>query len=222
MRILAIESSTRRGSVALLEGEQLVHAAHHEEASAHAERLLPLIEQALASAAWTRSSVDRIAVGVGPGSFVGLRVGISLAEGIALGLGRPVVGVCSLAAMTAAVPHDISGARVALLDARRGELFVYAHASDGRVLLEPTAIAETEIAEHVHAIASELVLVGSVAPRLQLPYPVFESSDCAWPSAHWVGRLARALDPESAPPLPLYVRGPGAIQPVLPPSPFAE
>ena len=118
MRILALETSSPRGSVALTEGVTLIASEEHSEPSAHAELMLPLVSRALARAGWSRSSIDRIAVGVGPGSFVGLRVGIALAEGLSLGLGRPVVGVGSLSAMLGALSREHAGPRAALLDAR--------------------------------------------------------------------------------------------------------
>src|SRR5688572_6886733 len=104
VRVLAIETSGPRGSVALLEDERLIIELEHDQPNAHAERILPLVERALASAGFDRTSLDRLAVGVGPGSFTGLRVGIALAEGLALGLGIPIVGVPSLRAMAAAAP----------------------------------------------------------------------------------------------------------------------
>ncbi|MEB2323652.1 MAG: tRNA (adenosine(37)-N6)-threonylcarbamoyltransferase complex dimerization subunit type 1 TsaB, partial [Sorangiineae bacterium] len=124
MRVLGIETSAAaRGTVALAEGGVRLAEASHEVRSAHAELMLPLIARLLAEAGWARGSLDRLAVGVGPGSFTGVRVGIALAQGIALGLGVPVVGVPSLAAMARAAPPHVSGLRVPLLDARRGEVF---------------------------------------------------------------------------------------------------
>jgi tRNA threonylcarbamoyladenosine biosynthesis protein TsaB len=85
---------------------KVLGALFHEELNAHAERVLGLIEELLASAGWTRGSLDRVAVGVGPGSFTGLRVGIALAQGIALGLARPLIGVGSLRAMASGLPAE--------------------------------------------------------------------------------------------------------------------
>jgi len=93
VRVLAIETSTRRGSVALVralvgavsgasvdrERSELLHELSHVQLNAHAETLLPLVDRLLLEAGAARSSVDRLAVGVGPGSFTGLRVGIALA-----------------------------------------------------------------------------------------------------------------------------------------------
>lgn len=220
MRILGIETCSRRGSVALCEGEVLVARCEHLEPQSHAERMLSLVERALAETAWPRASLDRIAVGVGPGSFVGLRVGIALAEGLGLGLGRPVVGVVSLHAMLAAVPATIPDPRVAMLDARRGELFVAAESADRHALLEPRAVPRSEI----HALLASLgspIVVGEVARELELAQRVLTGTEFDLPDAHWVARLGATLDAAVSPAVPLYVRGPGATEPNLPPSPFA-
>src|SRR5690606_3316847 len=104
MRIVALETSSTRGSVALLEGTsprdaRVVASRRHDVPNEHAERLLGLLEEALAEADWEKSSLARIAVGVGPGSFTGVRVGLSIAQGLMLGLGIDGVGVGSLRAI---------------------------------------------------------------------------------------------------------------------------
>src|SRR5438552_3135763 len=123
VRTLGIETSTSQASVALLEGGRVVLARAHARPKQSAERLLPLIAELLEEAGWPRSSLDRIGVSVGPGSFTGLRVGIACAQGLSLGLGIPLVGVTSLQAMARAVPESILGLRCAILDARRAEVF---------------------------------------------------------------------------------------------------
>lgn len=221
MRILSIETCSRRGSVALCEGAALVARSEHSEPSAHAERMLSLVELALADAGWARSSVDRIAVGIGPGSFVGLRVGIALAEGLGLGLGRPVVGVSSLHAMLAAVPEAELGTRVALLDARRNELFVAARTVEGQERIEPRAVPRSEIHALLATLEAERVVIGEVARELELSERRLSGPALDLPDAHWVARLGATLNIAASPALPLYVRGPGATEPNLPPSPFA-
>jgi tRNA threonylcarbamoyladenosine biosynthesis protein TsaB len=182
--------------------------------------MLPLIERLLAEAGWAKSSLDRIAVGRGPGSFVGLRVGIALAEGLGLGLGRPVVGVPSLTAMTAAVPADVAGTRVAVVDARRGELFVQAATSSGEPLLEAEAVARAEFTARLASLGGELVLVGEAAREFAGSWRVHEGPELDLPHALSVARLAATTVPLPGAVLPLYVRGPGATAQNLPPSPF--
>jgi tRNA threonylcarbamoyladenosine biosynthesis protein TsaB len=220
VRLLGIETSTQRGSVALVEADRVVCLAHHDEPNAHAERILLLADECLAKAAWDRRSVERIAVGVGPGSFVGLRVGIALAHGLGLGLGVPVLGVGSLRALAAGVPESVPGPRVALLDARRGELFAAVYAPDGSEVLAPGTVPRDEAPSWVERFGPEAVLVGKVARSLPLAAVRFGPLESDWPGADRVALLARGLDPALARPVPQYCRGPGATLPALPPSPF--
>jgi tRNA threonylcarbamoyladenosine biosynthesis protein TsaB len=101
---------------------------------AHAGRLLLLVEEVLAAAETDWAAVERIAVGVGPGSFTGLRLGIATARGLAQARDLPLVGVSSLAALAV-------GADLAVIDARRGEVFAAAPGVFGPVALKPEELA---------------------------------------------------------------------------------
>jgi len=223
MRVLGIETSTRRGSVAAVEGGVTLASLAHEEPSAHAERVLALVERLLSEVGWSRSSIERIAVGIGPGSFTGLRVGIALAQGMALGLGRPIVGVGSLAALASVAPATERRTRVPVLDARRGELFVAAYDATGRELLAPNAVPVTEVAPLLAGLGapSEVVLVGEAARLVGGGYETLAGTEGELPHATAVARLGAELDPAVAPAEPTYVRGPGATPQNLPPSPLA-
>lgn len=223
MRVLGIETSAaHRGTVALAEAGKLVTSAEHTSLNAHAEKTLPLVEQILGEAGWTRSSLDRVAVGIGPGSFTGLRVGLALAQGIALGLGIPVVGVGSLRAMADAVPADREGHRVPLLDARRGELFAAVYTAGGDELAPPFVLARDEARSVLEARApGARVLVGEVTGSLGLP-GALRSARTDLPHAASTALLGAGLDPALAPAEPLYVREADAIKPDLPPSPFGQ
>jgi tRNA threonylcarbamoyladenosine biosynthesis protein TsaB len=215
VRILAIETSSRRGSVALLDGERVIGSLENEQPNSHAERLLPLLERLLAEAGWSKSSLDRLGVGVGPGSFTGLRVGIALAEGLSVGLDRPLIGVSSLWAMAFGALTEGAGPCCALLDARRDELFAAVYDRENRELAAPTALPIDDLPAFLAAHAVRTV-VGEVAQglthdRLQISGPTLDL-----PHARWVGALARELDESRFPPEPQYVRGIGATLPDLP------
>jgi tRNA threonylcarbamoyladenosine biosynthesis protein TsaB len=208
--------------VALLEGGRTLCALHHERPNAHAETLLPLVEQLLAETGSARSSLDRLAVGIGPGSFTGLRVGIALAQGMALGLDRPLVGIGSLRAVARGAPEEDPRVRVVALDARRNELFVAVYAADGRELLAPAAfgrdVAAVRVAEAL-AGASALGL-GEHSRELGPSVEPLVRDDLDLPHARWVALLGVDADPAAAIAEPNYVRGPGATLPNLPPSPL--
>src|SRR5690606_25308406 len=117
----------------------------------HGERLLPLLDDLLERCDWARSSIERIGVGIGPGSFTGLRVGIALAAGVSLGLGVPLVGVGSLRALAAGHPQADPRLRVVVRDARRNEHFVAVYDANGTELVAPEAVPQALTAERVRA-----------------------------------------------------------------------
>lgn len=141
MNLLAIETSTELCSAALLRGDELFV----EEVLApnqHAERLAPMLRRLLARAGLAAADMDAFAFGQGPGSFTGIRIACGLAQGLALGAGRPVVGVSSLLALA----EQANGSRVvAALDARMGETYLAAYSrmgGDWQAAIEPGLFAQ--------------------------------------------------------------------------------
>jgi tRNA threonylcarbamoyladenosine biosynthesis protein TsaB len=181
----------------------------------HAERLLALAEDALAQAGATWADVDRLAVGLGPGGFTGLRLGVATARALAQGRGLPVVGVSSLEAL--AEPVD-APAVAAVIDARRGEVFAAAW-RDGAPVLEPVAVSPEALGERLQA-GTVAVGDGAVRFREQL-----ERAGVAVPadgspahrlSALAVARLAQGREPADRDALlPDYRREPDAVPPKL-------
>jgi tRNA threonylcarbamoyladenosine biosynthesis protein TsaB len=128
MNILAFELSTEACSVALLAGEQML-ARHEIAPRRHAELALPWAEALLAEAGIAKSQLDAIAVGRGPGAFTGVRLGVAIAQGIALALDRPAVPVSTLTALALRAVNQGAGPgdRVfAAIDARMREVYVAA------------------------------------------------------------------------------------------------
>jgi tRNA threonylcarbamoyladenosine biosynthesis protein TsaB len=145
------------------------------ERPAHAARLLGAAEEALAAAGVRWDDVTRLAVGVGPGSFTGLRIGIATARGLAQARNIPVTGVSTLEALArgAGSRPEASAGRageaapiLAVLDARRGEAFVAAW-SDGRPLIAPAALSPEALAERVRAMPVAPLAVGDGAVRFR-------------------------------------------------------
>lgn len=204
----------------LVEGRQTICTLSHERENAHGESILPLIERALAEAGWTQGGLDRIAVGVGPGSFTGLRVGISLAQGISEGLEVPLIGVGSLYAMARAAPAEHQGLRCPVLDARRGEMFAALYSADGTELQAPRLITNaSELRRFTSDAASDVLLLGCAPALLESAPGVFRSSETDLPHARWVALAAeQALG--SADASALYIRDAVAVVPRLPPNPL--
>jgi tRNA threonylcarbamoyladenosine biosynthesis protein TsaB len=125
----------------------------------HAARLLALLEQALAQAETKWDEVDRIAVGIGPGGFTGLRIGIATARALAQGYDLPLVSLTALAG-------GARGTVAAVLDARRSEVFAGVW-EDGRELAAPAALAPPELAERLAALGRSVQAVGDGAVRFR-------------------------------------------------------
>lgn len=144
MKIIAIDTATEDTVVAARDGGTDVFqqrtGADQDGRPRHSEVLLSLIgEAAAALGGWGR--VERIAVGLGPGTFTGIRIGIATATGLSLSTGVPLAGVSTLAALARGVADQMpgDGPVIPVLDARRGEVFTGLHGPDGREL-EPAAV----------------------------------------------------------------------------------
>lgn len=164
----------------------------------HAELLTPAIRGVLADAGLTMADLDALVVGLGPGPFTGLRVGVVTAAALADALGRPVVGVCSLDAVG-------SGARTVVTDARRKEVYWASYAADGSRTEGPAVVRPADL-------TAEGPYVGDPAFADRLGAPV-ASADVT--TAGLLRAAAPQLaDPSSAAPLvPLYLRRPDATPP---------
>lgn len=148
MIVLGLDTATPSTAVALLHAAEpgaaveARHAPAPGERPGHASRLLALAHELLAGAGLRFADVDRIAVGLGPGTFTGLRIGVATARALAQSTGAQLVGVDTLRAL-ASVPD--SPAVLAVVDARRGEAFV-AGWRDGELRIAPAALGPAELA----------------------------------------------------------------------------
>ena len=183
----------------------------------HSERLAGLARDAARDACGF-SGIDRIGVTVGPGSFTGLRVGMSFAMGLGAALGRPVVGLSTLDGMGA-----LSDApdRAALIDARRGQ--VYARFWRGGQAQGPAeALSIEDAAERSAALGEGAVLIGSGASLVLDAAPGAVVIEAIGPTPEALARLTASADPETALPRPMYLRAPDATPPTrLPGQPRA-
>ncbi len=144
MKLLAFETATEACSVAIYV-DGAVRERFELAPRRHAELALPWAEQLLAEAGIAKSQLDAIAVGRGPGAFTGVRLGVALAQGIALALDRPVVPVSTLAALALRA----EGERIlAAIDARMGEVYTgaFARTGDALIALSPEVVLKPELA----------------------------------------------------------------------------
>ncbi|GKW11743.1 tRNA (adenosine(37)-N6)-threonylcarbamoyltransferase complex dimerization subunit type 1 TsaB [Pectobacterium punjabense] len=132
-RILALDTATEACSVALWnDGE--IHSLFEICPREHTQRILPMVQQVLADSGLTLKDLDALAFGQGPGSFTGVRIGIGIAQGLALGADLPLLGVSSLAAMAQGAFRQRQATHVlAAIDARMGEVYwgCYQRDADG-------------------------------------------------------------------------------------------
>jgi tRNA threonylcarbamoyladenosine biosynthesis protein TsaB len=224
VRVLGIETTSRRGTVALLDGGAVVSIRVHDAKAVHGEVMLPFIGELFDEAGWSRTSLDRIGVGTGPGSFTGIRVGLALAKGMALGLGRPVLGIGSLRAMCRGVPDGLLGTRWAVLDGRREDLFLGGFGPDGEVVGEPR-IMPRGATEWLESLASSRgVLVGEVdlLGPLDSRIRVHRSELTDLPHAIGTALAAGEMEEGAAPAEPAYLRPVDAIRPPAVRSPLSS
>jgi tRNA threonylcarbamoyladenosine biosynthesis protein TsaB len=199
MIVLGFDTATPATAVALLDGAAPEAAAErrHEpapgERPGHAAQLLALAAELLGERGLTFAGVDRIAVGLGPGTFTGLRIGVATARALSQATGAELVGVSTLRALAAAAePAAPPGAGVlAVIDARRGEVFA-AGWRGGQPVIEQIVLAPTGLAQLVAAEGGAWVAVGDGALRFRED---LERAGCTVPEdgSEWHGVKARAV-----------------------------
>jgi tRNA threonylcarbamoyladenosine biosynthesis protein TsaB len=197
-RLLAVESTGRSGSVALLEEGSLpdgLPTVTLPREVRTAQALAPAIRDLLDRAGWTPASLDVVAVAVGPGSFTGLRIGITAAKTLAYAVGADLVGVSTMATLVEPLPT--TGRAWTVLDAQRGELFVAAFTpivDMGWREVEPTQIVTPDA--WLTQLASGDLVAGPIVARLadRLPAHVTLADDALQhPTAEGVARVAWRL-----------------------------
>jgi tRNA threonylcarbamoyladenosine biosynthesis protein TsaB len=131
MRVLAVETSTLAGGVALLDGDRLVVEYVLDVSVTHSERLMAAVERALQDARWAAEDLQGLVVAVGPGSFTGLRIGVSTVKGLALALEIPVAAVPTLDGLARRLPFAALPV-CPVLDARKNEVYASQYRWDGQ------------------------------------------------------------------------------------------
>lgn len=221
MSLLAFDTATAATAVAVERRDGAVFEARHDpapgERPGHATRLLGLVEEALAAAGVELSQVRRVAVGTGPGSYTGLRIGVATARGLAQAHGAQLVGVSSLRTLAEGAARSAGRAAcLAVLDARRGEAFAAAW-RDGEELLAPAAVSPSELQRAAGKLPRPVLAVGEGALRFRQD---IEPAGATIPpdddpihrlSAAPMCRLAGAAEPAAREAvLPAYLRLPDA------------
>jgi tRNA threonylcarbamoyladenosine biosynthesis protein TsaB len=216
--ILALDTTTRAGSVAVTDDDRVLALVPGDASRTHAERLPGELARALDIAAVTRPQIDLLAVATGPGAFTGLRIGLAAMQGLAMTLQKPVAGVSALDALAEQADDDVE-LIVPWMDAQRGDVFATIIDARTRAQIEPPTTASPASlidAWRAHLQGRTAVFIGDAVQR-----------DAAALAGHgWQSRLPAPLAPqiavlgrraagrgEAGPPhalTPIYVRKPDA------------
>ena len=213
MKLLAVDTALGGCSVALVEDGAI--RAHIFEAMdrGHAERLAPMVDQAMGQAGEVFAALDRLAVTTGPGTFTGQRVGLAFMRGLRLALKIPLHGVTTLEAIAAAAMAQTRQETCAVIhDARRAEAYLLLKRGDA-VVQAPVVLPFADALARIRDFGPcTLAGTGAVQAQAQLG-PEFMLSEMRQPDALWVARLAATQPVPEAAPGPLYLRAPDAKLP---------
>ncbi len=204
--LLAFDTATPHVTVALYDGNSVVAWFESEESMRHGEMLAPGIERVLADARVRAADLTAIAVGVGPGPFTGLRVGLMTARTLAFVRGIPVHGVCSLDILAAAGIDAGLEEFVVATDARRKEVYLASYAGGHRVQ-GPVVVKPVDARTQQPVVGRGAVLYPEAFPNAVGP----EHPSAAMLCDVVLNRRFELLEPN-----PLYLRRPDAVEPGKP------
>jgi tRNA threonylcarbamoyladenosine biosynthesis protein TsaB len=220
--ILALDTTTRGGSVAVMDDDRRLALLAGDGSRTHGERLPGEIARALEQAGITRDRIDLLAVATGPGAFTGLRIGLAAIQGLAMTLDKPVIGISALDALAEQVIASDADVLVPWMDAQRGDVFATVIDRRSRATLERPAAASPAAllqAWRDQLVNRRAIFIGDAASRDAAL--VETAGDGLWhsqsplplaPQIAIIGRR-RAQNGESGPPHklePIYVRRPDA------------
>ena len=220
--ILALDTTTRGGSVAVADGERMLAVLPGDGSRTHGERLPTELSLALEQAGLRREQIDLLAVATGPGAFTGLRIGLAAIQGLAMTLNKPVIGVSALDALAEQVDSADTALVLPWMDAQRGDVFATLIDRASRTAIEPpTAASPQQLLDswRAHLARRDAIFIGDAAARdAEL---IARSGDGRWqtrtpaPLAPQIARLGyrRARLGEAGLPHtlePIYVRRPDA------------
>lgn len=191
--ILCIETATEVCSVAVSVNGKMVSLRETTDQNSHSERLTVFIQEAIKEANLTLKDIDAVAVSMGPGSYTGLRIGVSAAKGFCFGLGVPLIAVSTLESIAYGAKEKTEGALIVpMIDARRMEVYTAIYNSNAELTTKIEAVVVDE--DYVKTLSADnhYVMCGNGAPKCQevlgnLPNVRFEEVSC---SAEYLTNIA--------------------------------
>jgi tRNA threonylcarbamoyladenosine biosynthesis protein TsaB len=211
--LLAVDTALGACSVALLDGEKTrIHIFEPMERG-HAERLAPMVDEAMKAAHADFDGLTRLAVTTGPGTFTGQRVGLAFMRGLRLALQIPLIGITTLDAMAAAAMDETGQARAAAIhDARREEAYLLLKDGDA-ITQSPVVLPFAQAVTRIQAFGACVLAGTGAAQARETLGDDFVLSHIRQPDAVWVARLALTCSAPQEAPGPLYLRAPDAKLP---------
>ena len=174
-KLLCIDTSTICCAVGLIEGSpsehRIVEAYQEHTGRRHSEVLVPTIRSLFLQADWSMAGLDALAIGIGPGSYTGLRIGLSVAKALCLSLEIPLITVSTLQTIAAetVLKHrlDSSVTILSMMDARRNEVYLGAYLRNGQQILQdrPRILDREEDVKDLRNLSNSLFLAGDGAPK---------------------------------------------------------
>ncbi len=219
MNVLALDTSGLIASVAACRDDEVLMEQSLDRGLEHGRLLLPLLDRVIGSAGWdNRRDVELIAVSQGPGSYTGLRVGLSCAKTLAVILKRPLVGVCSLDVLAENAPEDYEKILV-VIDAKRDEVYAAAYEREKMALKRVVGPSVMSPAKAARLLTPPILVIGDGLRRhgMEFPQPKYRhASEELWrakaSAAARLGlaafRAGRVEDPMGME--PIYLRLPAA------------
>jgi tRNA threonylcarbamoyladenosine biosynthesis protein TsaB len=210
MRVLAVETSTLAGGAALLDGGLVVGEYTLDVSLTHSERLMGAVDRLLSDAGWTVRDLEGLAVSVGPGSFTGLRIGLSTVKGLALALAIPVAAVPTLDALAALLPFAALPV-CPVLDARKREVYASLYRWDGAGMRREWDYLALAPADLARRLDEPVIVLGDAADQVDSPHARRIRPPRRGPSPAAVGflghqRLAMGDTVAPADLVPIYLR----------------
>ncbi len=157
--ILAFDTSTDWLSIAIGRSDQIIAEIEERAPRAHLNRLLPAIDDLLKKAGGAPGDIEQIAVGVGPGSFTGVRIAISTAQGLAHAIGCPLIGVSTLDTIAARLPKS-NATIYPILDAKRGEVYTAGYNNLGHRVSDHQVLAPEKLARKLSESGKPVLMTG--------------------------------------------------------------
>lgn len=211
MKILAVDTALGACSVALLQDDQVLAHIFEPMDRGHAERLAPMVQEAMRGVEF--SSLTRLAVTIGPGTFTGQRVGLAFMRGLRLALKIPLAGTTTLEVMAIAAAAETGLSKAAAIhDARRSEAYLLLK-NGADTVLQPTVMPFDDALARIRDFGPCALAGTGAAPAFEALGSKWKLSPVRQPDALWVARQAASMPVPETVPGPLYLRAPDAKLP---------